>query len=158
MREKETMRGFYEITARDAVSGKVLNRWRLENQLTAINRTIRNQMLLNTYTGGTDALKIRYFAFGTDDTPATEAQTALGSEQFRKALTQIYENNGSVVSVVSLQSSEANFRIKEIGVFCGPAALSTADSGTMLSRVVCDIDKNANIVLNIVRTDSVTLG
>lgn len=158
MKEDFKIQGFYDIEAVDIRTGRTVKRWHLKNQLTSVSRTVRNNLLLGTYASGAEGLKIRYFAFGTDSSDATESQYKLGAEQFRKPLTQMYENNGNVVSVVSLQNTEANFRIREIGVFCGLTADQTPDTGVMLSRIVVDIDKNANIVLNIVRTDTTTLG
>lgn len=154
MQSKLKMSGFYVIEARDARTGKLLQTWQLKNMLTSINQLTRTQMLLGTYTGPLDALAIKYFAFGTGTTPASYSDTQLENEQFRKQVTQISANsNSSVQSLVSLGTTEANFNITEIGVFCGPNASAVADSGTLLSRVIVNIEKNTNIVLNIVRTD-----
>lgn len=158
IKDKMSMRGFFRIQAIDVKTRKIVREWQIENQLTAINRTVRTAMLTGKFTGAANVLQLRYFAFGTGTTEPNENQTQLVDEQFRKPLTQLYESNGNVISVVSLQANEANFRIREIGVFCGGSASAAADSGTMLSRIICDIDKNQNIVLNIVRTDTTALG
>ena len=77
------------------------------------------------------------------------------SEQYRKQLTTLDNpTTGTVQSVVSLGTGEANFTITEIGVFCGPDATGTANSGTLLSRVNLTIYKNDSLVVDIVRTDS----
>lgn len=153
------LRGEYCIEARDADTGALLWRKRLKNQLTTINQTIRAQMLMGTYSGTLDALQIKYFAFGSGTTPATPNDTQLENEQLRKQVTQISNpTNGTVSSVLSLGSTEANnFAIREIGVFCGAGATATANSGTLLSRIVTQIDKNSNIVLNVVRSDICTI-
>lgn len=147
------MSGGFDIEIINAETGDVLKRLHIKNQLTEINRTIRTQMITGSYTGGLNALQIKYFAFGTDGAAASASQTKLGAEQFRKALTQQAANGGSVSSTVSLQTNEANFLIREIGIFCGPDASGTADSGTMLARTTVSIDKNDNLVINITRND-----
>ena len=159
MQEPFKMSGEFLIQAVDAKSGAVLWEQTVKNQLTEINRTIRNQMLQGTYTGATDALQIKYFAFGTGTATPAVTDTQLGNEQFRKQLTAIAEpNNSTVQSTCSLTSAEANFVIKEIGVFCGPSATSAANSGTLMSRVAVNIDKNSNMILNVVRSDICTIG
>lgn len=141
------MCGYFKIEIVNAATGAVLKRLHIKNQLTEINRTVRAKMLMGEYTGSPDALAIRSFAFGTDGTAATSSQTALGAEQFRKELTQKSQNGGNVTTVVSLQTNEANFVIREIGVFGGP------DGSTMLARTVVNIDKNDSLVINITRSD-----
>lgn len=88
----------------------------------------------------------------------TVNDTSLQNEVYRKQITQISNPNpGIVQTVVSLGSQECNYNIREIGVFSGPDAVGTTDSGTLLSRVLVNIDKNTNIVLNVVRTDTCTI-
>lgn len=156
--EKFGLKGHYLIRIIDAGSGRVLGAWRFDNQLTEINRTVRVQMLMGNYTGALDALEIKYFAFGTGSSAVSAGDTALDAEVFRKQITQISNPNpGIVQTVVSLGSQECNYNIREIGVFAGPNATATKDSGTLLSRVLVNIDKNTNVVLNVVRTDSCTI-
>ena len=156
--EKLGLKGHYVIKAVDADSGRLLGAWRFDNQLTEINRTVRTQMLMGSYTGALDALEIKYFAFGTGDRAVTVNDTSLQNEVYRKQITQISNPNpGIVQTVVSLGSQECNYNIREIGVFAGPNATAAKDSGTLLSRVLVNIDKNTNIVWNVVRTDSCTI-
>lgn len=158
MNEDLKMKGHYIVEARDAKTGKLLKAWRFDNTLTTVNQTIRTQLLMGTYSGAADALQIQYFAFGTGTTTATPSDTQLVSEQFRKQVTQITTpSTGVVQSVCSLTATEANFTITEIGVFCGPSASSSANTGTLLSRVNTNINKNSNIVLNVVRVDTCTI-
>lgn len=157
MNEKAKLKGSFLIEARDK-DGRLVWAQRLDNQLMKINQTVRTQMLLGTYAGTTDALQIKYFAFGTGTAAVTVNDTQLASEQFRKVVTQSSNpSDGVVQTVVALATSEANFNIKEIGVFAGPNASSTANSGTLISRILVDIDKNSNIALNIIRTDTCTI-
>ena len=158
MEENTFYKGSYIIEICNADTGETLDKISIDNQLTLINQTVRTQMLLGTYTGGNEALQIQFFAFGTGTTPASVNDTQLVSEQFRKQVTQISNPSaGTVTSIVSLTASEANFTIKEIGVFCGASATSTPNSGTLLSRVNVNINKNSNITLNITRNDICTI-
>lgn len=157
MQEKQNLRGVFTIECR-APDGRLLGREVVKNQLTAINQTVRTQMLLGTYTGALDALQIKYFALGTGTTPATVNDTQLVAEVLRKPLTQLSNPApGQVVSVVAFGAAEANFNIREIGVFGGADATSEANSGTLLARVVVNVTKNDNILLNITRTDICTI-
>lgn len=147
--------GRYVIDAVDVRTGRVIWRKNVKNQLTAINQQVRTQLLTGTYSGA--GLQIKYFAFGDDPTPALPTQTQLGNELYRKQITNIAFTDSTVTTILSLNTSEALFRIREIGVFCGADATSTANSGIMISRVVVDIDHNSNIVLNITRIDACAL-
>lgn len=152
----ETMRlsGEYDIVIRRATDGSVIGRQHIKNQLTTINQALRDAQLMGTYAQA-NALQIRYFAFGTGTTPAAQSDTKLEAEQFRKQITTLDNPaTGTVESVVSLGTQEANFHITEIGVFCGPSATGTVGSGTMLSRALVNIYKNDSLVVDIVRTDS----
>ena len=158
MTDNTEYRGEYLIELLDADTGQVLARHNLKNQLTEISRTIRTQMLTGTYTGDKKALEIKYFAFGSSSTPASVNDTQLGAETYRKQITQLSQPSAGVVrSVVSLGSAEANGSIKEIGVFCGPTATGSANTGTLLSRVIVDISKNSNMIVNVIRTDTCTI-
>lgn len=147
------MCGRFDIEIINAATGAVIGRLHIKNQLTEINRTVRARMLMGGFNGPLDVLAIKYFAFGTDGSAASAAQTKLGAEQFRKQLTQKSESGGTVTTAVSLQTDEANFVIREIGIFGGADASETADSGTMIARTTVNIDKNENLVINITRTD-----
>lgn len=158
MKDTLNMKGRFLIRALDAKTGALLREWRMENLLTSISQTIRTQMLLGTYAGAGDELAIKYFAFGTGSGTPTASDTQLFEEVYRKQVTQLSSPSAGVVqSVCSLGSLEANYHLTEIGVFCGPEASSLPDSGVMLSHIAWDFEKNTNIVLNIVRTDSCTL-
>lgn len=158
MQDTLTMSGRFKITAINAHTGKVVWEKELKNLLTQISQTIRQQQLLGTYSGPLNQLQIQYFAFGTGTTPPAVTDTQLGDEQFRKQVTQISaQGTGNVYSVLSLGATEANFVIREIGVFCGPDATASANTGVLLSRVAVNIDKNSNLVLNIARTDICTI-
>ena len=149
-----TMHGHYHIEACD-LQGNILQTWDVDNTLTKINQDVRVGLLLGSYAGNLDDLQIKYFAFGTGTSPTAASDTQLETEIFRKQVTQLTSTGTGVVkSVVSLGALEANTTIREIGVFCGSAASDEPNSGIMLSRAPVNIEKNSNIVLNIIRTDT----
>jgi hypothetical protein len=152
MKDILNMKGRYIVEALQ--NGECIGRWIFPNTLTIINQTIRQQMLLGTYQGALNAIQIKYFAFGDGTKAPTPNDTKLENELYRKQITRISTSGlGTVTSTVSLGAQEANFLIREIGVFCGPEAKSDANTGTLLSRVAVNIDKNSNLVLNVTRQD-----
>lgn len=159
IKEQAGFRGEYEIEIIDTVTGEKEVR-KIDNALMNINRDIHLAMLLGVTTGFafTD-LDIKYFGFGTGTTAVAPTQTQLVSEQFRKQITTKERPAGQnyVESVVSLGSSDANFRIREIGVFAGTGASSTANSGKMISRIIVDIEKFENKIINFIRRDIITI-
>lgn len=159
IKEKAGFRGEYEIEIIDTATCE-REIQKLDNALMNINRDIHLAMLLGVTTGfNFDDLNIRYFAFGTDPTAAAPTQTQLVSEQFRKQVTTKERPAGQnyVESVVSLGSPDANFHIREIGVFAGGSASTSANSGNMISRIVVDIEKFENKIINIIRRDIITI-
>lgn len=158
MNDAMKMEGHFLIEARDAQTNELLWQKSYKNMLTNINREIRSNMLRGTYTRGNTALQIKYIALGTGTTAPSLSQTQLVSESYRQYLTQsTLVSTGVVRTTWSIGASNANFHIYEIGVFCGDSATSSADTGNMISRVLVDIDKNSNMVLNVIRTDTCLL-
>lgn len=97
--------------------------------------------LLNAATGAD--IHLTHMATGTGTTTATKADTALGTEAFRKALSSKSYTTTQFIAKLSLGTTESNFTIKEIGIFAN--ATDTAGSGTLISRCLVDIAKNSNI-------------
>jgi len=154
------MYGGYIFQAIDIDTGEVVAEWSKKNLLMKINRDYRQAMIDGSY--GTkgyaiEDLEIKYIALGTGTTAATENDTQLETETFRKQFTSINTSGDNTTTVLSLGPAEANFTIKEIGVFCGPAAAITPNSGNMISRVNVDFEKTANIRFNIIRVDGTVL-
>lgn len=159
VKEQAGFRGEYQIEIIDTVTG-AREIHKLKNTLTNINKDIHLAMLLGVTTGYSfDDLNIKYFAFGDSDTPAAATQTKLVNERFRKQITTKERPTGQnyVESIVSLGSPDANFTIKEIGVFAGSTATGTKDSGKMISRIVVNIEKFENKIINIIRRDFIII-
>lgn len=104
-------------------------------------------------------LQIKYIGLGKDDgttLPLSTSNTKLGNEIFRKGFTKVEtDGTGRVKRTVVINSSEANFHIKEIGIFGAASATSTVNTGVLVARVFYDNDKDELESINIVRTDIV---
>lgn len=160
-KENTSFCGKYIIEIIDTLTGEkeVLN---INNTLTNINKDLHLAMLLGSIDKyGFDDLNIKYFALGDGSDIATATQTKLTNERFRKQVTSKERPIGEnyIESIVSLSSSDANDigTIKEIGVFAGKHATSVKDSGNMISRIVVNIEKFENKIINIMRRDIITI-
>ena len=155
--QKFMCKGFFQIQFFDADTGKLLKQTKIiENTLTEVNRQYRQAMLDGTY--GTQGLnisdlEIMYFAVGDGTTASSVSDTQLENERERVAVTALSSSGTDTTSVTVFSPQVANFRIREIGVFCGSSATSTANSGIMISRINVDFTKTANITMNVNRID-----
>lgn len=158
MKDSFNMRGEYIIEARDTKTGALVWSKKIKNMLTAVSQTARMSALMGDPTYTMEDLQFKYFAFGTGTTQPTVNDTQLADEQSRYPVTkQNLISPGIVETICSIPPSESNFDIKEIGVFCGPNATSAANTGLLLSRVLANIPKNTNTVVNIIRRDITTI-
>lgn len=156
--EKSGRWGELIFELKDAQTGELIRRWKQKNLLTNANGTQFQRMLR----GQSFDMTLAYFAVGSGTTPAKRSDVRLETEQFRKQVTQTSASSSGtdfrVTSVCSLAADEANFPIREVGVFCGASATTAANTGTLISRVLADFDKNSNQILNIYRVDHLVLG
>lgn len=107
---------------------------------------------------GEPDVQIKYLALGTSDAAVTGAETQLGAEIFRTAITDISRAANVVTSTFYILSGEAIGQIEEIGIFIGSAASDTADSGTLLSRVLWSHEKTMDEEITITRVDTIGRG
>lgn len=126
-----------------------------KNQLTVANREYRQSMLDGTAVSkgyGIDDLKILYIGLGDGTTEALATDTQLENELFRRAVTSVVTVNDETQTITVFPPPVANFRIREIGVFC-VGATDQANTGLMISRINVDVTKTSNITMNVVRMD-----
>ena len=97
-----------------------------------------------------DDLDITHFAFGTGTTIPTVSDTQLTTETDRFPFTLKQWDGKKLTVLYSLKTGDANYFIKEIGIFSKGTA--TPGSGTLLSHALIDIDKNSNIAYNVYYT------
>ena len=155
--EKSGRWGELIFELKDAKTGELVKRWSQKNMLTYLSGRAFQRALQ----GINPDVGIAYFAVGTGTATPTRTDTALVSEQFRKQVTQQSQSRSGLdcmlTSVCSLSANEANFHIREVGVFCGAGATGVANTGDLLSRVLVDFTKNSNQILNIYRVDHLVL-
>lgn len=129
-----------EVTVRryNEISGELLEEWVIKNLVvtTGINWII-------------DRLKnasnvMSHLAVGTNTTAAAAANTALGAELTRVALTSSTPSAGTITYVASLPAGTATGALTEAGLF------NAATGGTMLARTVFPVvNKGANDAISI---------
>ncbi len=90
-----------------------------------------------------DALNLTHMATGTGTTTPSKSDTALGAEAFRKAISSKTYSANKFTCKLSLDTSESNFTITEIGTFA--KASDTAGSGALISRALVNIAKTSAI-------------
>ena len=101
-------------------------------------------------------VEIKFVALGSDNTAPDTADTTLGTETFRKAVTsQVAGGTGVTVTNLYVAPEEAVGTIEEIGFFCGSAATSTTDTGVLFARVLYSRTKTAVESIQIERTDTI---
>lgn len=155
MDDKRGRKGYFDIKVyRDK---KLFKHDIIKNIITdmALDREI--EILL----GNAPDMQIKYFAFGTDATTPLATDTQLGTEVGRFQPTTAFVNTGIGIvegSVFITSSDLVGENIREIAIFCGSGATSSANTGTMLSRILWTFNKTANDEIEIVRTDTVERG
>lgn len=151
MKERLGLKGHWTIVIRQ--DGRVIRTVEIDNQLTNLyQHSVLDQLKGNEFA----SLEIKYFAVGVGTTLATAEDTQLEDEQFRSVPTSKTIMDGYLQTIWVLTTEQANFRIREIGVFAGDAT-STVDSGTLLSRISVDIEKTENLEITFIRRDYVNI-
>lgn len=151
MKEGTRLKGHYRIEIRR--KGELVRVIELDNTLTEAYR----QAILGQLKDGTGAdLEIKYLAVGTNSTPSTSSDTKLGAEIYRSSPTSQEIQGGTLVTTWVLTNEQVNAHLREIGVFIGNAT-STADSGTLMSRINIDIIKTDAEELTFIRSDIITI-
>lgn len=98
--------------------------------------TAAGHNLLRDALAGVSSPAISYIALGNGTTPPTPADVALGNELFRKAISNIVNGNTGelLVSMYLAPNEYVGLDIQEVGVFGGPSASSSPNTGTLIAR------------------------
>ena len=138
MNEKLTLHGHYTVEGYDA-DGKLVERHEVDNLLTASLYT----MIFNFLNDSAQSVSITHMATGTGTASPSQADTAMGTELFRKAPASKIAGTNMFTCKLILLPAESNGTITELGVFCN--GTDTAGSGTLISHASCNIIKNSNL-------------
>lgn len=155
MRENSLMGwlGEYEILITHIDGTK--ERQQIKNRITNAGLN----MIRDALKGTVSDVELKYLAVGTSNIAVNDSQTQLGAEGFRTTFVSKSELSvGQLRSTALVLDSEAVFHIKEIGIFAGATATSTANSGIMISRILYDRNKTNLESIQFVRTDSILRG
>lgn len=141
------------IEFRDAKTGKLKSQDLIKNTFCTVGKNSIADALRGTETG-TKGI-ITWCAVGTDSTAPTAADTALGTEIFRK-LVSVRSVSANVATFQTFfTTAEANGTLREAGLF-GDDASATANSGTLFSKLAINRTKSTSDTLTL--TWSITIG
>src|SRR5574344_577357 len=138
LNEKLTLHGHYTVEGYDA-DGKLVERHEVDNLLTASLYT----MIFNFLNASAQSVSITHMATGTGTASPSQADTAMGTELFRKAPASKIAGTDTVTCKLILLPAESNGTITELGALC--TGTDTAGSGTLISNASCNILKNSNL-------------
>jgi hypothetical protein len=98
--------------------------------------TAAGHNLLRDALTGVSSPAISYIALGNGTTPPTTADVALANELFRKAVSNIVNGNTGelLVSMYLAPNEYVGQDIQEVGVFGGPSASSSPNTGILIAR------------------------
>ena len=112
--------------------------------------------LIETLRGTAPDMQIKYLALGTNNTAVTGLETQLGTEIFRTPITtQSKVGVGELLTEFIVLDVEAVATIEEIGIFGGTTATASANSGTLVSRILWHKVKTSSEEITIRRTDKI---
>lgn len=104
-------------------------------------------------------LAIKYLAMGDDSTAVAATDPTLGNEVFRTShVSQTYSPTGIVSTEFYVTDTDANGQdIQELGIFAGNTAISTIDTGRLISHVLWNYGvKASGIELLVRRIDTIS--
>lgn len=145
--------GMITVTAR-GTDGRYRSRETFHNIITTAGKNMIRSVLSGSTTDGA----IRYLAMGNGTNAAQITDTALQSEQFRKAVTAFNPSGltdaQNVTRTVVAASEATAFTTEELGWFASPTATATANSGILIARVLYHRAKSPTESLQVDRTDT----
>lgn len=150
MQELENMRDGIRIKGKLRLEARNRHTGLIEHTIEQANTIMYIGLLwLAEHLAPETSVGVTYCALGDDGTATDPVDIALNSEVARLAVTQATAaSTGSPPTVTSTIStfflaSQCTYHIREVGMFAGPDASSTPDSGDILSRGLIDFDNSA---------------
>jgi len=154
MIEKIGWHGQFKILTKNKITGEI-------KEETKFNRVMNEVLdqLSKVLQGDTPDLEIQYLALGTGNTAITDSDTTLDNEIFRTPYTlRSVTGLGILEHTFIVLDTEAVGSIKEIGIFGGSTATASADTGTLISRILWTKEKTNAEEIQFTRIDSVGRG
>lgn len=104
--------------------------------------------------------QIKYLLLGTGTTAVTNTDSQLANEVMRlPVLGQTEWDTDILISDFTLLNTDlVGTTITELGIACGASATATANTGYLMSRVLCNIPKTADMEINFKRQDELYRG
>jgi len=146
--------GWYENIKIDVydLDGKLVDTTEFHNKLTEISL---NWMADALRKSPPQDCEIKYMGWGSSNLAVSSSHTALSAERGRKIITvQSSSGIGKCFTVCYLGPTEATTDIEELAWFAGSAAIASANTGCMISRVLYSRVKTALESITITRTDT----
>lgn len=155
MTEKLGWCGKFKIIVKNKETGEITE----DIKLNRVMNTVIDK-LIKTLQGDAPDLEIEYLALGTGNTAITDTDSVLDNEIFRTAYTvrDATIGNGIIEHTFIVLDTEAVATIEEIGIFGGSGASASADSGTLVSRILWHKVKSAAEEIQFIRTDTIGRG
>lgn len=143
--ESVSMKGRYRFTIRDAKTGGVKRVYEYENIIPTAGRTaIANH--LSSSSPSVSSLCPNYAALGTGTNAPASGDTTLQTEATRQTVSG-GSNTGATAFITAFFPAGTSGTYREAGLFM--AGTSSANTGTLLSRVAINITKGSTETLTI---------
>ena len=153
--EESNWVGKWAIRVIDSETRKIKEETVVKNRL--MNAALDE--MIKVLQGQSTDMEIKYLALGTGNTAITDTDTTLDTEIFRTADQSLTKTDtGELTSLFIVLDSEAVAAIEEIGVFGGTTATATADTGTLISRILWSRNKTATEEIQFTRIDTIGRG
>ena len=139
-----SIKGHHTFIKRNAETGKIISKNEYDNLIC----TACKNMIAAELVAGAGSHNITYGTVGTNTAAPSAADTTLGTEIDRVALSSISATGAVVTARAYFGPADGNGVLKEYGLF-GAAATAAADSGTMINHVVISETKTATETLTV---------
>lgn len=146
-------KGHWKFEVRDAVTGELKRTYEADNLVPTVGKSAHASQWTTSKTK--DIGDNMYIACGSNATAPAVADTQLGTEVCRKAISSV-ASAGAVASIaVFFSATEATGTHREFGLFGdgGTTACSvTANTGVLYSHVACNVTVGATETLTVTFT------
>ena len=133
--------GCWKLVAHNPKTGETITK-EGHNLIVTLGPTLIGDMLIDE-TGYDTGLT--YCAIGTEATAPVIADTVLGTEAARKAITSKTRTLNEITLATFFTAAQSTFNIKEAGIFGHSTASAAADSGVLFSHWLVSYDNSGGL-------------